>query len=104
MGDIVTIVEKQRSSVYSVGTTPVQLLYEKATSERITFVIVNTSTTNQKITLGFGENATAGSGIVLYPGQGWTEAIGESFLPSNARITAVADAAGGTVAVYERTR
>jgi len=69
---------------------------------RKTLVLTNTSTAAQVITISFGDQAAAGAGIVLYPGGSWTETLDNRFIPSQARIRAIASAAGGALAVHER--
>ena len=86
----------------AVGQTAGDILQEKTTAPRSILMVVNTSTLNQTISLGFGRDAVIGSGVTLYAGQGWIESPSEGFRPSNLRISAVASAAAGAVAFYER--
>lgn len=102
MADIVVQAEPFNAFAQTVGTSVVTLLDEKTTSRRSVLSITNTSTLNQVITIGIGYQAVAGSGIVLYQGQTWTESPSEGFRTTNARITVVASAASGSVAVYTR--
>lgn len=92
---------KQQQSV-AVGTTVVELSAEKCNTKRVEMIITNTSTLNQVITLGIGVNAAAGVGIVLYPGSAYIAAIDARYRPTNDRITAIASAAAGSVAYFER--
>lgn len=86
-----------------VGTTPVEVLPEMGISLiRSVFTITNTSTAGQTISLGFAKNAVAGSGVVLGAGGSYSEARDPSFLPFQGRITAIADAAAGSLAVSMR--
>ena len=86
----------------AVGTTFVELSGEKNTTTRSELIITNTSTLNQVITLGIGQDAVAGVGIVLYPGSSFVASIDARYKPTNQRITAIASAAAGSVAYYER--
>jgi len=87
----------------AVGTTVVELMPEKTTNERRVWVVTNTSTLNQTITLGIGRDAVAGSGIVLAAGASWVESQDSKFAPANERITAISSAVNGSVSVYERS-
>lgn len=87
----------------TVGTSEVELFVDKTNTERSVLVITNTSTTNQKITLGLGYVPTSGVGLVLYPGTTYIEVQDVKFSPTASRITAIADAANGSVACYERS-
>jgi hypothetical protein len=88
----------------TVGTSSTQLMPEKTTNERVVWVVVNTSTLNQIITLGINSEAVANRGIVLQPGASWVESMDSRFQPVNDQVTAISSAASGTVAVYERSR
>lgn len=102
MSEIISVTEQQIPRLVAVGTSIVELLGEKTTSARSVLYITNSSTLNQVITLGVGQDAVASYGIVLYPGASYIESPSEGFRPTNARITAVASAAAGQVSVYER--
>jgi hypothetical protein len=91
-----------RDTVVSVGTSVVELAPEVGTHVREILTITNTSPGGQIITIAFGKNAQAGVGIVLYPAGSWSESIDSAYVPSQQRVTAIANAAGGTVAVHER--
>lgn len=85
------------------GTTVTEILPQLAPGQqRTSLVITNTSTSGQTITVGYGLNAVAGQGIVLYPGGSISEAWDGSFLPSNERITVLGSAASASVAYQER--
>lgn len=86
----------------TVGTSSTDLLVDKTTTNRVVFAVTNTSTLNQVVSLGINRDAVAGEGVVLYPGQSYMESPSEGFRPTSARISAIASAAGGSVAVYER--
>jgi len=87
----------------AVGTTVVELSAEKTTQRRTELIITNTSTLNQVVSLGLGTEAVAGVGIVLYPGSSYVSSIDARYTPTNTRITAIASAAAGAVALFERT-
>ena len=91
-----------RDTSVAVGTTVVEISPETGTKQRQALVLTNTSTGGQSITIAWGKNAVAGQGVVLQPGEHHVEAVDASFSPQNLQITAVASAAGGTLAVHER--
>jgi hypothetical protein len=95
------ILKTPRDDIISVGSTSVELSPETNTQRNV-IVITNTSTAGQLITLAFAKEAINGKGIVLFPTGAWAESIDSAFRPSNARITAVADGAGGQVTIHER--
>ena len=90
------------NSSVTVGTSSVEIVTEKTTYQRIELIITNTSTLNQVITLGIGQEAVAGSGIPLAAGSSYVSSIDPKYSPPNERITAVASAPSGSVAVFER--
>ena len=101
--------EEQHSSnkSVSVGTSAVEVLPDltngqDVTGKRKAFVITNTSTGGQKISLSIGQNAVANTGIILYPGGTWAEAVDPAFEPTNRNISGIASAASGSVSVMER--
>lgn len=63
----------------SIGTAS-QIILAKPTTNRTYLFIVNTHLT-QTAYIAFGRNASAGSGIPLYPNGGWYEK--ESFVPQD---------------------
>ena len=91
-----------RDSVVTVGATSVEVSPENGSKQRSVLVFTNNSTAGQKITLAWGKDAVMGQGIVLLPGEHHVESIDKGFIPLNVRITAIADAAGGSLAVHER--
>jgi hypothetical protein len=91
-----------RDVVLTVGTSPVEVSAETSRQRQI-LVIVNTSAGGQNIAIAWGKDAVAGTGLVLKAGAVWTETIDSTYRPSNLRITACSDAAGGTLAVHERS-
>jgi len=101
--DVLVVSEPQIPKSVSVGTSIVEVLQEKTTSQRTVMVLTNTSTANQTISIGIGSDAVSGSGIVLKAGSSYYESIDARFTPTNARISAIADAISGSLAVYERS-
>ena len=93
---------RQQQSIAVGAAAVVELSAEKCNTKRIELIITNTSTLNQVITLGVGQNAAAGVGIVLYAGSSYIAAIDARYRPTNDRITAIASAAAGSVAYFER--
>lgn len=87
----------------TVGVTTVELSSEKNNLKRTEIIITNTSTVNQVITLGIGQDAVAGVGIVLYPGASYVASIDSKYKPTNGRITAISSAASGSIAIFERS-
>jgi len=85
----------------TVGTDPVVVLIDRLglNSKRIAYILQNTSTGSQKITLSTGKPATAGQGRVLSVG-GSEDRTPEQRPPQMA-IYAVSDVAGATLSVYE---
>lgn len=87
----------------SVGTTSVTVLNEVPPSQsRIAWTITNTSSSGQTLSVNFGTDAVAGTGIVLTPGATWFEALGGGFFPTNHKITVVSSASSGAFAFSER--
>lgn len=95
-----TIIPRDES--VSVGTSSVELSPETGMKQRQALVITNTSTGGQKVALAWGKDAVALKGIVLLPGEHHVEAIDSAFTPLNSRIAAIADGAGGVIAIHER--
>ena len=93
-----------RQVTITVGTSSVEVATQVSRGNRSSLVLTNTSNGGQVISVGVGQEAVAGSGIVLPPGAVLSEYIDPSFKPTTARITAVSSAAGGTLAVYERVQ
>lgn len=96
--------ESNRNASVLVDTTPVVVAEGLAPPDnfRRVITIINTSTGGQVITIQIGDEAVAGSGIVLNAGGYYNESQDAGFTPSNARFTAVSDLAGGLLAVQER--
>lgn len=86
----------------TVGTTNA-VLSEDCFAERTFFSIVNTSTEGQVISISFGQQATVGSGIVIYPGGFYSEQKdnpGQQIMQK--QVCVISNLAGGTVAFSER--
>lgn len=86
----------------TISTTNVVLSEERGNDERTFLSIVNTSTGGQVISVAFGQEAVALSGVVLYPGGVYSESREAGFRMTQHNVTAISSGAGGTVAVSER--
>jgi hypothetical protein len=92
-----------RDDTVPVGTSVVQIIKQANYGQQVTaIVLTNTSTSGQTISLGFGKDAVANSGIVLSPGGIWFEVMDSAFLPTNWNITGISSAASGSIAVHYR--
>jgi hypothetical protein len=91
-----------RNEALAVGTSQVAVASQVAENQRTLICFTNTSTLGETITLSFGEQATAGAGVVLNPTKSWSESIDNTFRPYSGQIYAVASAATATLAVHER--
>lgn len=94
-----------RNTSVTVGTSVTELSDDKTQyldTTRISIILVNTSTGGQNVTIAIDGEAVAGQGIVLYPGGTWNDSQDGIYLPTQARITAIASAAGATIAIQER--
>jgi hypothetical protein len=96
--------ENIRNSAKTIGTTALVVVPTLIAGQRSALVIVNTSTGGQAITLSWGTQTIALSGIVLYPGGSWSESEDNKFIPSKEQVWAVSSAASGTIAVHERVK
>jgi len=96
--------EINRNQALTVGTSAVTLSeqVQYPTNERKVFSVINTSTGGQKITVSIGDEAQGAAGIVLSAGGYYHESHDAGFTPTQSRITAISDAAGGTVSIQER--
>jgi len=95
--------EKQvRNESVSVGTSSVLVSSPIINGQRTLFVVSNTSSGGQNITLSVDAYAIAGAGLVLSPGMAWSESADSAFQPTNRPIYAVASAASGSVGIQER--
>ena len=90
------------SKAVTVGTNNVVISEDRQQEERTFFSITNTSTEGQAVSIAFGQEATAGSGIVLYPGGTYSESRESGYRMNQQNICIEADGAGATVAVCER--
>jgi len=92
--------ENTLNSAVVVGASSVQVLEPM---EHTVFSICNVSTAGQVIWLAFGMHAAVvGSGVKLGVGQAWVESDSEGFRSYRGTIQAIADAAGGAVAIMAR--
>lgn len=98
------MVENLRNDSVTVGTSAVTVSLEQnnPNAQRSMIVLTNISTGGQTIYLAFGAEAKASQGIALAVGGYHAEALDAGFKPTNQQITAIASAAGGTLAVHER--
>jgi hypothetical protein len=96
------MVENIRNATVTVQTSLTVISPPLMAGQMNVRVFTNTSTSGQIISLSWGEEANAGQGIVLYPAGSWSESVDAKFFPSNEKVTAIASAAGGTLAVHER--
>lgn len=96
------MVEVVRNATLAVGTTPVVVSSDLLIAQRKVFVATNTSTGGQTITLSWGQEVAAGSGIVLTPMGSWSESIDNAFFPNPLQIYAVSSGAGGVLSLHER--
>lgn len=88
----------------SVGTDPVVVSVERdiTNGRRVSIILINTSTGGQVISLSIDAPAVAGSGIVLSPGGVWQDSMDGGYYPTQKRIVAIADLAGGSLSHQER--
>ena len=93
--------EGTRNTTISVGATAVEV--SPMRSRRVLY-IKNTSVGGQIISISLSntETATAGQGIVLDPKDIFIDSNSEEYICWQGAISAIADGAGGTVAIYER--
>jgi len=96
--------ESVRNGVATVGTSVVQVSPQVQTGQVTARVFTNVSTGGQAISLSWGGDAVAGSGVVLYPAGSWSESLDSVFIPSNLSVSAIASAANGSLAIHERIR
>lgn len=96
--------EQTRNAVLTIGTSPVIVSEEQnpPRAYRSVLFITNTSTAGQKITISPSNEAVSGKGIVLSAGGFYQDSMDSGYKPTNDRITAISDAAGGTISIHER--
>ena len=93
-----------RNTTLSVGTSAVIASEEQYldNATRSVILIINTSTGGQKISISVGDEATSGQGIVLSAGGFYQDSKDSGYLPTQKRISAISDLAGGTISIHER--
>jgi len=69
--------------------------------QRKVLSLMNTSLAGEIISIGILNQAKAGQGIVLNPGDRYVESIDAGYSPSNEQVTAIASVATATLAVHE---
>lgn len=96
--------ERNSNTAVTVGTSPTVVSVEKGNQngQRVGIILSNNSTGGQVISVAIGSEAVAGQGIVLSPGGVWSDTMDGFYRPTQQQITAVADGAGGSLAVQER--
>lgn len=100
-----TNIEFNRNESITVGTTAVVASVEKDNSNfrRKSISIINTSTAGQKVTVAIGAEAVSGAGVPLGVGGNFQDSEDGGYKPTQRQITIIADGAGATVAIQERT-
>jgi len=96
------LTELKRNTALTVGTDLVMVSAAIAQGQRTVISLTNVSTGAQVISVSVGAQAAAGGSIVLHSGASWVESIDSAFRPTNDEITAIASAAGGSLAIHER--
>lgn len=93
-----------RNTSINVGTSAVVVSEEQfpPNSQRSVIFLVNTSTGGQTITITPQDEAVAGKGVPVKAGGFYQDSRDSGYLPTNARITAISDLAGGTLSIHER--
>ena len=90
-----------RSEQVTVNHTSSVISY--VNEDRKAAVYRNSSTGGQNITLSFGEvAAVSGQGIVLAPGQSFSDSDSENYLSWKGKINAISSADGGLLSIFER--
>ena len=87
----------------TVGITPVNIAEQQINGKRTFISVVNTSTSGQIVYLSVGEEAVLGQGFPMSPGGSFSEDTSSIVFPSQKHYSVIADAAGATVAIQERT-
>ena len=98
------MVENIRNAVLTIGTSSVVVSEEQSpyNAQRKVILLINTSTSGQKITICPDDDAVVGTGVVIGSGGYYQDSQDAGYKPTNARITAIADGAGATLAIHER--
>lgn len=91
-----------RNESATVGTSNVSISSAITVGQRYVLNVKNISTGGQIITLSWQTQAQANQGVVLNPGDAWSESVDSAFVPLNTEVFAISDAAGGTIAIHER--
>jgi len=96
--------EFTRNTALAVGLSIVQISPPVEIGQRIEFSYRNNSTAGQVISvfLSNTQQAVAGSGITLAAGQSVTQSKDQGYTPWQGNVTAIADAAAGSLGIYER--
>lgn len=94
--------EPARSDSLIISSATPTLVSQASNSQRRAFYFKNTSTSAITIALGLGQPAVIGSGVNLAQGETYVEFLDVAFEPYQGTITALGDAAGGTLAIMER--
>ena len=90
-----------RNDQVSVGAS--STIIEQENNQRKAIVLRNSSTGGQIISISFGElSAVASNGIVLSPGQAFSDADSENYTCWKGRIQAISSAVGGVLSVFAR--
>lgn len=94
------MIEGSRNAQVTVGTSTQNVLKPKP---RKVLSLRNSSTGGQVITLQIGEIAAVlNEGVVLSPGQAWTENTSEGYECWDGSVQAISTAAGGVLSIFER--
>lgn len=92
-----------RQTSVVVGTSNVLIADDHlSTTPRIEIIFTNVSTAGQVISLAAGTPAVAGTGIVLQPNQSYAASIDSAYPVYQGAWNAIASAAAGTLAIFER--
>jgi len=94
-------VSQARNDTFTVGVTTEIISYDNL--RRKAYVLRNSSVGGQVITVAFGEiPAELNKGIVLSPGQAFSDADSENYTCWKGKINAISDVAGAILSVFER--
>jgi len=91
-----------RNVSLTLATTSTVVLDDvPSNARRKQFVITNTSTAGETVSIGHVGDALSGKGIVIYPTFTYQESSGSDFIPFQNRITALGSAATATISIHE---
>lgn len=93
-------ISKKFTLATSSGVIREELFREQA--QCTMFSIINTSTGGETVSVGIGEEAKSGEGIVLYPGGFYSESSDGINEATNKQIQALGSAATATIAFQQR--